>query len=153
MREAEDAAADAGARPQVSHALTVRQPWAYAIAAGVKDVENRTWSTSHRGWLAIHASSTLADAAEHAHCARLLAAAGLSAPATAQLATSAVVAVVFVEDVLPPNEPLASPWAQPRCFHWRLRDARPLTTPVPCAGHPQVWQLSDDLIAAIDAQL
>lgn len=36
-------------------ALTVRQPWAWAIAAGVKTVENRTRGTLHRGPLAIHA--------------------------------------------------------------------------------------------------
>jgi hypothetical protein len=27
-------------------ALTVRQPWASLIIAGIKDVENRTWRTS-----------------------------------------------------------------------------------------------------------
>lgn len=35
--------------------LTVRQPWASAIAAGVKLVENRTRPVSFRGLLAIHA--------------------------------------------------------------------------------------------------
>jgi hypothetical protein len=34
-------------------ALCVRQPWADLIVAGVKDVENRTWSTRHRGPLVI----------------------------------------------------------------------------------------------------
>jgi hypothetical protein len=37
-------------------ALSVRQPWAGLIVAGVKDVENRCWRTSHRGPLLIHAS-------------------------------------------------------------------------------------------------
>ena len=36
--------------------LSVRQPWASLIAAGIKDVENRTWSTPYRGILYIHAS-------------------------------------------------------------------------------------------------
>ncbi len=36
-------------------ALTIRQPWAWAIAVAGKDVENRSWQTSHRGLLAIHA--------------------------------------------------------------------------------------------------
>lgn len=39
-------------------ALSIRQPWADLILAGAKDVENRTWWTSHRGRLAIHASKT-----------------------------------------------------------------------------------------------
>lgn len=37
-------------------ALTVRQPWAWLLFHG-KDVENRNWSTSYRGPLAIHAAS------------------------------------------------------------------------------------------------
>lgn len=35
--------------------LTIRQPWASLIAAGVKTVETRSWSTSYRGPLLIHA--------------------------------------------------------------------------------------------------
>lgn len=36
--------------------LSVRQPWAWAIINGGKDVENRNWPTKFRGELAIHAS-------------------------------------------------------------------------------------------------
>lgn len=36
-------------------ALTICQPWAWAIARGYKLVENRSWETHHRGPLAIHA--------------------------------------------------------------------------------------------------
>ena len=36
-------------------ALTIVQPFAHLIAAGAKRVENRSWPTSHRGPLAIHA--------------------------------------------------------------------------------------------------
>ena len=35
--------------------LTLRQPWASLIALGVKTIETRSWSTSFRGPLAIHA--------------------------------------------------------------------------------------------------
>ena len=35
--------------------LTVRQPWASLISLGVKQIETRSWSTSFRGPLAIHA--------------------------------------------------------------------------------------------------
>jgi ASCH domain len=37
-------------------ALSVRQPWAWLIVNGVKDNENRSWRTDHRGPLLIHAS-------------------------------------------------------------------------------------------------
>lgn len=36
-------------------ALTVKQPWASWIANGDKPLETRTWSTTYRGPLAIHA--------------------------------------------------------------------------------------------------
>lgn len=40
-------------------ALSVQQPWAWCIVHGHKPVENRTWPTSMRGQIAIHASKTL----------------------------------------------------------------------------------------------
>ena len=36
-------------------ALSIRQPWAELIVAGLKDIENRTWPTDYRGPLLIHA--------------------------------------------------------------------------------------------------
>lgn len=38
-------------------ALSVRQPWVSLILDGIKDVENRRWSTSFRGTFALHSSS------------------------------------------------------------------------------------------------
>jgi len=37
-------------------ALSIWQPWAWLIVHGGKDIENRGWSTWHRGPLLIHAS-------------------------------------------------------------------------------------------------
>lgn len=37
-------------------ALSIKQPWASLIAHGIKDIENRTWATKHRGTIYIHAS-------------------------------------------------------------------------------------------------
>jgi hypothetical protein len=37
--------------------LSIRQPWAWAIATGRKKVENRSWNTPYRGTVYIHASS------------------------------------------------------------------------------------------------
>jgi hypothetical protein len=36
-------------------ALSIRQPWAWLVANGYKDVENRSWPTPHRGDTLIHA--------------------------------------------------------------------------------------------------
>lgn len=40
-------------------ALSIRQPWAYAILHLGKDIENRTRNTKHRGTILIHASKTI----------------------------------------------------------------------------------------------
>ena len=37
--------------------LSIKQPWAYLIACGLKDIENRTWKTKYRGKILIHTSS------------------------------------------------------------------------------------------------
>ena len=39
-------------------ALSLWQPWASAIAVGIKHIETRSWSTNYRGWLGIHAAKT-----------------------------------------------------------------------------------------------
>jgi len=36
--------------------LSIRNPYAYLISAGCKDVENRNWKTSYRGRIFIHVS-------------------------------------------------------------------------------------------------
>lgn len=43
-------------------AISIRQPWAWLIVNGYKDVENRTWSSNVRGTVLIHASKTMTDA-------------------------------------------------------------------------------------------
>ena len=42
-------------------ALSVRQPWAWAIIYAGKDVENRTWPTRYRGFVIVHASQRVDD--------------------------------------------------------------------------------------------
>lgn len=36
-------------------ALSIQQPWAWAICAGYKPIENRDWNTNFRGQFLIHA--------------------------------------------------------------------------------------------------
>ena len=40
-------------------ALSIRQPWASLIISGIKPVENRTWKSSYRGPLLIHAGKNM----------------------------------------------------------------------------------------------
>ena len=41
-------------------ALSIRQPWAWLIVNGHKDIENRDWPTNFRGRLLVHAGQTMA---------------------------------------------------------------------------------------------
>lgn len=121
------------------YALTVRQPWAWAIANG-KDVENRTWRTKHRGLLAIHAAARLDYETAFAAVARLHS--GDLPPRwwrePGVLPTSAIVAVVDLHDIVRDS---TSRWAMPGQWHWLLRDVRPLAEPVPCVGARGVWEV------------
>jgi len=94
-------------------ALTIRQPWASLIAAGVKTIETRSWSTSYRGPLLIHAGKAtedmedlmrprwrgLARPDDEQAVVDATAAAGFSC--MAELPLGAVVAVAELVDVLP----------------------------------------------------
>lgn len=40
-------------------ALSIRQPWAWLIIHGGKDVENRSWHTHYRGRFLVHAAKTM----------------------------------------------------------------------------------------------
>lgn len=44
--------------------LTMHQPWASLLVAGVKRVEGRSWQTTHRGRLWIHAAAKEPTTAE-----------------------------------------------------------------------------------------
>lgn len=44
---------------EIQKALSIKQPWAHLIAAGIKDIENRTWKTHFRGKIYIHACSPM----------------------------------------------------------------------------------------------
>lgn len=43
--------------------LSIRQPWAELIVRGIKDLENRDWSTRFRGPLLVHAGKKFEDEA------------------------------------------------------------------------------------------
>jgi hypothetical protein len=45
-------------QPLCGVVLSIRQPWAWLIANGLKDVENRTWPTRFRGEFFIHAGKS-----------------------------------------------------------------------------------------------
>ncbi|MER7361839.1 ASCH domain-containing protein [Nonomuraea wenchangensis] len=138
-------------------AITVRQPWAWAIATGRKPVENRTWTTRHRGLLAIHAAArwagpdALRDVCDLADC-------HVSDVRVTDKHLGAIVAVVDLVDVctamLTPGDTCGcGPWAMGGHAHWRVVNPRPLAVPIPCKGRLMLWDLSPELETAVRMQI
>ncbi|GAA4221417.1 hypothetical protein FHR32_005076 [Streptosporangium album] len=132
-------------------ALTVRQPWAWAIGYAGKDIENRTWDTTHRGLLAIHAGARW-DGDDAA--ARVFELAGAYVLKTT---VSAIVAVVELVDVCAVDGFTdcckCGKWAFGFQRHWRLANPRPLVEPVSCKGRLGLWNLPEDVEAAVLRQI
>lgn len=53
-------------------ALSIRQPWAWLICNGGKDIENREWSTRFRGRFVVHAGKSMTKA-EYGACVLFIA--------------------------------------------------------------------------------
>ena len=45
----------------MARVISIRQPWAWLIVHGYKDIENRTWAPKYRGKVLIHAGKTVKD--------------------------------------------------------------------------------------------
>lgn len=120
--------------------LSVRQPWAWAIIYGGKDIENRNWQTSYRGPLAIHAGKGFDFTMEEM---RIGLRGDYGEPITTMLKQfkgndirGAIIGVVDLVDCQP-SWACDSPWKagdDPDYFCWRLENPRPLAAPVPCKG-------------------
>lgn len=140
-------------------ALTITQPWASAIALGIKTVETRSWSTPYRGALLIHAAKGFPpyarEFAETEHAIGRL---------PARLPLGAIVAVALLTTVQPAQVtgPILDPAASierlygdftPGRWGWILRGVRPLREPVPCSGMLGLWRPSDELVQAVEDAL
>ena len=84
-------------------ALSIRQPWAWLIAHGYKDIENRTWSTKFRGKFLIHASKTI-DHNGYALAHKM----GISPPSESVIERGGIVGIAEIVDC---THASASPWA------------------------------------------
>lgn len=89
--------------------LSVRQPWAWCITLGFKDIENRSWSTPFRGRCLIHAGKTMtrAEYAAGAEALALAGPAGAVLPPFEALQRGGIVGSVEIIDCVDDSD---SPW-------------------------------------------
>ena len=114
--------------------ITVRQPWAWLIVHGPKDIENRTWRRSYRGPLGIHAAKTMTDG-EYMDAYVYARARGVTLPAAESLTLGAIVGLATVTDWVDEHP---SPWFMGP-YGLVLADRRPLAEPIPARGTQGLW--------------
>jgi hypothetical protein len=115
-------------------ALSIKQPWAWAIFHG-KNVENRTWRTTRRERIYIHASK-LAPRREIELFLEIAKKVHLEIPDVRALPRQALIGQVDLTDCVPYEKSLG-PWAQgPYC----LILSRPeLLEPISMPGRLWFW--------------
>jgi hypothetical protein len=127
--------------------LTIKQPWVHAILHEGKDIENRTWATSHRGWIAIHAA---AKPNRDARFPR-----GHRVPDLRQAPRSAICGVARLVDVVTKSR---SKWFyRPNDgstnYGWVLGDVSVLKKQIPCNGALKLWNLPPKIVRELKRQL
>ncbi|MGE7135989.1 hypothetical protein [Staphylococcus warneri] len=147
--------------------LTIKQPWAFAIAEGFKTIENRSRRTNYRGPLLIHAGLTVdrnvsivrysRDAAirfdqlggpGNFWDARTHVPSAFYKPQPS-LALSAVIATARLAGCHEETDGCCAPWGLPGQWHWELADVQRLEQPIPKAGALGLWKPDADLMAAL----
>ncbi|MDR1938251.1 MAG: ASCH domain-containing protein [Tannerellaceae bacterium] len=133
--------------------LSIKQPWAYLICAGIKDVENRTWNTNYRGRILIHAGAykmserkwadffSLEQYRAITHTGRLL-----DQPRSAIIGSVEIVDCVGASPDMTDcfGAPL-SIWAEPNCFHWILANPILFEKPIEnVKGRLSFWKYECD---------
>lgn len=127
-------------------AITIRQPHASLILAGLKRFETRTWATRHRGPLIIHAGMSLGALPQGWHwtddgkvcCGEVV----LDCPRGVALGAVDLIDVVPTEelDLDEAQRPFGN-FSKGR-FAWELSDPSRFAQPVKAAGKLGLWEWS-----------
>lgn len=90
-------------------ALSIRQPWAWLILNGAKDIENRDWKTNFRGRVLLHVGKVMTRSEYEDGLNHLLFYGGpqIDLPPMDQLVRGGVVGAVDIVDCVEHSE---SPW-------------------------------------------
>lgn len=135
-------------------AITIIQPWATLIALREKKFETRSWSTKHRGELAIHAGKKIDwNACREPEISAALARNGYGPD---NLPTGSVIAIVQLENCLKSIDTwtdgyelegrrlIYSPEYEfgdftPGRYAWELAEVNRLPDPIPAKGQQGLW--------------
>lgn len=153
--------------------ITLKHPWAWAVAHAGKDIENRTWAPERQGghvgmFLAIHggvvpAMNTGKREEVRLDLAHILGAGFPGVPDVPQEAVTTlsmggyvkgeeaymvpgIVAVARLAGVVKDSP---SPWAAQGQHHWHLADVLALREPIPHRGAQGLWKIEDLALAQL----
>jgi hypothetical protein len=129
-------------------AVTVRQPFAWAIAAGFKEIENRSWAPRFEPGelVAIHAAVAAPAADDVRRVQKLI---GRRASLPEDYDCGAIVAVGRVAKVVTSSR---SAWFSGP-LGWVLQDVTPVPDPIDCKGQLGLWNLPGAVEARLKRQL
>jgi hypothetical protein len=150
-------------------ALTVRHPYAQAIACGLKRIETRGQRTRYRGCLAIHAALGHALPLAVADLDNVLAdcwAAGVdsgavraSLEAPESWSFGKIIALAELSDCVPVEELAPDPVERafgdyaPGRFGWRLAGVMRLPVPFPARGLQGLWPIKPETMNMLEQAL
>ncbi|WP_186425058.1 ASCH domain-containing protein [Cupriavidus metallidurans] len=124
-------------------ALSIRQPWAWLIVNGHKDIENRTWPTHFRGRVLIHAGVNYPKG-DYADDARVYSRHyGIEYPAREAM-IGGIVGVATITDCVMQSE---SQWFNGP-YGFVLADAKPIPF-MPCKGALGLFDIPADVAAVL----
>jgi hypothetical protein len=135
-------------------ALTIKQPWAWAVSIAFKDIENRSRNTNYRGEVAIHAGLTWS--ARATEFSPMLQAWNQRGPGQWRLKSGvpplpggAIIAIGWIIDSHPAAG-CCKPWGEDEydgksVWHWVLADTKALPEPVFCRGALGLWTVPDHI--------
>ena len=115
-------------------ALTLYEPFAWLLFHG-KTIENRSWSTSWRGPIAVHAGLRR-DPSEYASAKAICDQLGIKLPPFDALPFGAVLGIVDVVGVVTQSN---SPWFFGP-YGWVIRNPREFERPIPAKGSMGFWK-------------
>lgn len=130
-------------------AISLWQPWASLVILGLKQYETRSWKTSYRGTLVIHAAKTfeLTQGISAIEFAALLGWEEMPAfPKGVALGTVDLIGCCYTTPLLGDEVSLGSPehifgnWSPGR-YAWKLANPIAFAEPIPCAGHQRLWEV------------
>ncbi|MBF0759515.1 hypothetical protein IR148_00470 [Dysgonomonas mossii] len=128
-------------------ALSVQQPFALLEVLGIKDVENRSWETSYRGRIYIHACGTKKKSIYSLTESQQEIVSDIPLIGTllkdTQMMYSAIIGHV---DLVAITENSSSIWAIPGHYHWILANPVMFETPiVNVKGNLNLWNCNEHL--------